>query len=327
MNGIEEPLKDLDRRFVGALLGVAFGDALGAAVEGMSSESIRRQYGVIRDFLPSERGLGRYTDDTQMTLALALSMIRVGDVDGADCAHGYGELFAPERGYGRSAAAVLEALREGADYRRTGTMLFAGGSYGNGAAMRIAPVGLVFGHGNAQLLRQKVFEAVRCTHVHPEALDGAMVQALAVGLMASAERGCLPEPGGFADRLRELCRTDRLRRRMRRVAELLRSGATADEAARVIGTGIASAEAVPTAIFVALRHGEDPEEALVRAVALGGDTDTIAAMVGAVVGALHGAERFPKRWYETLENGPFGRDEIIRVARKLAQLAHGHEGG
>lgn len=321
MNRNETPDENLEQRFVGALLGTAFGDTLGAAVEGMSSAAIRAEYGEIRDFLPGERGLGRYTDDTQMTLALALSMIRVGDIEGVDCARIYGEFFDPERGYGRSAAAVLEALRNGADYRRTGTMLFAGGSFGNGAAMRIAPVGLVFGPKDAELLRRKVFEAVRCTHVHPEAVEGAMAQALAVGLMSRVECGYLPEPERFVERLRKACRTERLRRRMQQVGELLRAGASADEAALVLGTGVASVESVPTAIFVALRCGEDPEEAIVRAVALGGDTDTIAAMVGAMVGALHGVERFPKRWYEGLENGSFGRDEIIRVARKLVQLA------
>ena len=93
--------KDREDRYVGALLGTAYGDALGAGVEGWSRGEILRRFGEVRDFLP-QRGAGRYTDDTQMTLALALSLIRVGDVDGADCARSYAELFEPERGYGRS---------------------------------------------------------------------------------------------------------------------------------------------------------------------------------------------------------------------------------
>jgi poly(ADP-ribose) glycohydrolase ARH3 len=311
---------DREERFVGAMLGTAYGDALGAGVEGVSRSEIRERFGEVRDFLP-HRGAGRYTDDTQMTLALALSLIRVGDVDGADCARRYEELFEPERGYGRSAAAVLEALRGGADYRRTGTMFFAAGSFGNGAAMRIAPVGLVFGSGDPDKLRAKVFEAVRCTHVHPEAVDGATIQALAVSLMAHYDGRAPVDSAGMLKRLRKVCRTEALHRKLRDAEDLLADRASDDEAIRVLGTGVASAESVPAAIFTALRHGADPEEALVRAVGLGGDTDTIAAMTGALMGALHGRDHFPRRWFDTLENGRHGRDEIILAARRLALMA------
>jgi len=317
---------DREERFVGALLGTACGDALGSGVEGMAREEIRGRFGDVRDFLP-ERGKGRYTDDTQMTLALALSLIRVGEVDGADCALSYAELFEAERGYGRSAAAVLEALRGGADYRRTGTLFFPGGSFGNGAAMRIAPVGLVFGAIGGERLREKVFEAVRCTHVHPEAVDGASVQALAVSLMLRCEGGRLPDAFGTFERLREVCRTERLRRKLRDAEALLVGGGSDAEAVRVLGVGVASAESVPAAVFTALRYGADPEEALVRAVGLGGDTDTIAAMTGALVGALHGPDSFPRRWFDDLENGPLGRDDIIRISRRLAHVTEGNKTG
>jgi poly(ADP-ribose) glycohydrolase ARH3 len=313
--------KDREERFVGALLGTAFGDALGAGVEGMSRGEIRDRFGEVRDFLP-QRGAGRYTDDTQMTLALALSLIRVGDVEGADCARSCAELFEPERGYGRSAAAVLAALRAGADYRLTGTMFFAEGSFGNGAAMRIAPVGLVFGALEAERLREKVFEAVRCTHVHPEAIDGAAIQALAVSLMARSPCRKMADTEGIFECLREACRTKALRRKLREAEALLVNGGTDDDAVRILGTGVASAESVPAAIFTALRYGADPEEALVRAVGLGGDTDTVAAMTGALVGALHGRDSFPGRWFEGLENGLRGRDEIVGIALRLARVGY-----
>lgn len=314
--------KDREERFVGALLGTAYGDALGAGVEGMGRTEIRERFGEVRDFL-LQRGAGRYTDDTQMTLALALSLLRTGDVDGADCARSYAEMFEPERGYGRSAAAVLEALRAGADYRKTGDMFFAEGSYGNGAAMRIAPVGLLFGSSDAEDLRVKVFEAVRCTHVHPEALDGAMVQALAVDFMARSGERKMPESGRLFERLRSICLTDVFQRKLHDAEALFRSGASDEEAARVLGTGVASSESVAAALFTALRYGADSEEALVRAVGLGGDTDTIAAMTGSLVGALHGGEAFPRRWFDALENGLHGRDEIVRIGRRLAQLSGG----
>lgn len=305
-------------KFAGALLGTAFGDTLGAPVEGMSAGHIRRSHGDVRDFLPVDGAVGRYTDDTQMTLALARSIVRCGGVDGADCARSYAELYEPERGYGRSAHAVLAALRQGADYRETGTLFFPEGSFGNGGAMRIAPVGLVYGSQAPQRLRELVFQALRCTHIHPEAVDGAVVQARAVGRMVALPEGGFPGIAPFLSELSALCRTAALQHALKKTGELLETGASDGEVGDRLGTGVSSAESVPAALFIFLRHGAEPEEALVRAVGLGGDTDTVAAMVGALCGALHGAGRFPRRWYEGLENGPRGRDEIVKVARELA---------
>lgn len=307
-------------RFVGALLGTAYGDGLGAAVEGLAAGEIRSRYGEVRDFLPGRGAIGRYTDDTQMTLALARSIVRRGGVDAADCSRSYAEHYQPERGYGRSAHAVLTALQEGADWRETGTMFFPEGSYGNGGAMRIAPVGLLYSNESPEWLREAVFDAIRCTHVHPEAVDGALIQARAVGRALASPRGELPVAGPRLDELTFLCRTDVFRRKLGEVRGLLDRAAGDDEAGARLGSGVSSAESVPAALFIFLRYGADPEEALVRAVALGGDTDTIAAMVGALCGALHGAEAFPRRWYEGLENGRDGRDEIVAVAERLARV-------
>lgn len=319
MESEKEPLApggDFAERCVGSLLGTAFGDALGAAVEGMDGATIRERHGAVRDFLPSGGEAGRYTDDTQMTLALTHSLVRCGGVDGADCARSYAEFFEAERGYGRSASAVLEALRGGADYRQTGTMFFAEGSFGNGAAMRIAPLGLLFGPVDVDALRCGVFEAVRCTHVHPQAIDAATVQALSVALMASAPMGRPPQAQGILVPLLAACRTDALRRAVAQVGKLLREGATDAHAATVLGTRVTAVESVPAALFAALRYAADPEEALINAVGMGGDTDTIAAMTGALVGALHGPDGFPRRWHNTLENGP----AIVRAALALAKL-------
>ncbi len=64
---------------------------------------------------------------------------------------------------------------------------------------------------------------------------------------------------------------------------------------------------------------------VIRAVGFGGDTDTIGAMAGALAGALHGRSWIPPRWYDNIENGPGGRDEMVRVARRLAGLSCGRE--
>ncbi|HKJ04308.1 MAG TPA: ADP-ribosylglycohydrolase family protein [Geopsychrobacteraceae bacterium] len=305
-------------RFVGCLLGSAFGDALGAAVEMQSCGDIRQQFGQVRDFLPHDKGFGCYTDDTEMTLALARSLIVRGQVDAAVCSRHYAEAFSPERGYGRSAVKIIEALAEGADYRQTGTMLFSQGSFGNGAAMRIAPVGLLYRDASEKILRQAVFDAVCCTHVHPEAVEAASLQALSVALLSKLPVGEKPDTLAIVEQLERTCRFEPLVQSLRMVTELLRTAVGGDKVARCFGCGVRSSDSWPPALWAALRFADDPEEAIIQAVNLGGDADTIGAMTGALVGALHGDGWFPSRWFGLLENGPDGRDEIISVAEDLA---------
>jgi poly(ADP-ribose) glycohydrolase ARH3 len=77
---------------------------------------------------------------------------------------------------------------------------------------------------------------------------------------------------------------------------------------------------VAAALWAFLRYGKTPEECIIRAVGFGGDTDTLGAMAGALVGALHGSSWIPARWYDNIENGVHGRDEIVALAQRLATL-------
>ncbi len=309
-------------RFVGSLLGCAFGDVLGAPVEMQSRAEILQQHpGLLRDFISSERGLGFgcYTDDTEMTLALARSLIRSSGVDGVDCAAAYAESFSPQRGYGRSAVQVLTALQQGADWRQTGTMLFAEGSFGNGGAMRIAPIGLLYGQQDYLLLYAKVKAAVWMTHTHAEGIDAALLQARAIGLLLAAEK--IPDREKFLEQLLWYAPESIFNGKLELLATLLAQQAGAAQVAETFGCGVRSRESWPPALWAALRYIDDPEEAIIQAVNLGGDTDTVAAMTGALVGALHGEHWFPQRWFEQLENGPHGRDELISVAVQLAGVS------
>ncbi len=306
-------------RFIGSMLGCAFGDVLGSAVEMQSRCEILQQHpDLVRDFLPSERGhdIGCYTDDTELTLALARSIVRCRGVDGADCAAAYAEAFTPQRGYGRSAVAVLTALQQGADWRSTGTMLFADGSFGNGGAMRIAPIGLLYGQLDYLLLYAKVKAAVWMTHTHTEGIEAALLQARAVGLMLNADG--LPDAHEFTRQLLWYAPESILNSKLELLSELLRQQASADAVVEAFGCGVRSADSWPPALWAALRYIDNPEEAIIQAVNLGGDTDTIGAMTGALVGALHGDQWFPSRWYQQLENQQNGRDELISVAEQLA---------
>ena len=113
---------------------------------------------------------------------MATSLVEQGRVDAACVSAKYAEFCEPWRGHGGAAHLVMRALQHGADFRGTGLLQFPEGSFANGGAMRIAPVGLAYRHAVDDVLHRTVEDALLRTHVHPEAVDGAFVQSKAVAL-------------------------------------------------------------------------------------------------------------------------------------------------
>ncbi len=309
-----------EERGVGILLGTAVGDILGAPVEGYSRERLLAELGVIKDFIPSGRGYGNYTDDTEMTLALAGAIIEEGGVKAATCAEKYSLFYSPQRGYGAGAHQVLHALKGGADYRQTGRMTFPDGSFGNGGAMRIAPVGFVYRNAPDDVLYQAVYDAVMCTHVHPEGVDGAAVQARAIALLSHIEDAETLNPVAFLSTLKKIARTAVMRQKMDILMRLVERNDSPEAAILNLGNGIRASEAVPAALFASLCNYKDPEQAVINSVHLGGDADTIGAMCGAHMGALHGRGWIPLRWFRKIENEQNGREAMIDYGKALAKI-------
>jgi poly(ADP-ribose) glycohydrolase ARH3 len=289
-------------------------------VEGWSASEIREIYHEIRDYDQSNRGFGCYTDDTQMTLALAASLVEHRRADAERVSAKYAEYYEPWRGYGGGAHVVMQALRKGLDFRATGRMLFPEGSFANGGAMRIAPVGLAYRHAKDDLLREAVESALLCTHVHPEAIDGAVVQAKAVAIAATTGDPASFDPEKLLRVLRCVSKTDILQARLDTLVECLHHDDPDVYVIGRVGNGIRASQAVPAALWAFVRHSTAPEECVIHAVNFGGDTDTIGAMAGALAGALNGRSWIPTRWHDNIENGKRGRDEIVEVARQLARL-------
>jgi len=313
------PEPTIEDRCVGCLLGTACGDILGAGVEGWPAAEIREAFGELRDFADSGRGFGCYTDDTQMTLALAASLVECGGVDPKHVSGKYAEFYEGWRGYGVAAHRVMQALKHGADYRGTGRLQFPEGSFGNGGAMRIAPVGLAYRHADPDALHRAVEDALLCTHVHPEAIDGAFVQAKAVASAATTASADF-DPQRLLRELHEASRTAIVQAKLEALSRGLRGDDSDLFVIAKVGNGIRASEAVAAALWALLRYWRNPEECIIRAVGFGGDTDTVGAMAGALVGGLHGASWIPARWYDNIENGRHGRDEIVDLARELAVL-------
>jgi ADP-ribosylglycohydrolase len=237
---------------------------------------------------------------------MALSLVEVlfghGHVDQDALAAAFAARFAaePRRGYGGGARKLLTDITAGGDFRQLAPELFPGGSYGNGAAMRVAPLGAFFAGEGAERCVEQARLSARVTHTHPEAVDGAVVVALAAAT---------PVDGEGARWLEELCakvEAPKLRAGLVHAAEVPAS--EAHEAAESLGTGyaISAYDTVPFCMWMVAHHGDDFAQAMWLTAEGGGDVDTTCAIVAGVL-AAHGTMP-PPTWLERRE--PLPRDFV-----------------
>ncbi|MCA9794844.1 MAG: ADP-ribosylglycohydrolase family protein [Candidatus Eremiobacteraeota bacterium] len=262
----------------GALVGLAVGDALGFALEGLKPAAIRRRYG---EHHGRYRFLGRtgyVSDDTEQAVMVARSLLTRGQE-----AEDFGRrlfrwfLTAPP-GIGR---ATLRACLLRAVGVKRGTA-----SAGNGAAMRMAPVGLV--DWQAELVRQNAL----VTHTDPRAVDGALVVALAVHRLVRQEAADWPS---LSNLLPEL--DPRLQAAMQQSWQ----AAGDDTAAAELGTSGYVLHSVPVAFWALWRQPPDFLSGLQPLLRQGGDTDSNAAIAGALLGASFGFSSIPTELVDRLE--------------------------
>lgn len=299
----------LQDRFEGCLLGLAVGDALGGLFEAQSADAIRARFSTADELFAYPQQELWYTDDTQMTIGVCEALIADGEIVEESLCQAFVANYVPTRGYGRGARAVLDAMEEGRDYREIAERHFPGGSYGNGAAMRVAPVGLLFGDDRVKLWEQAKLSALP-THRHPLGIEGAQLLALAVGLCSRMERF---DRASFFAELIAACESPEYRDKLTQAAQVLSSGGIA-----ALGNQIEALHSVPTAIASFALSPESYQSAVSDVIFLGGDTDTLAAMTGALSGAFLGTNRLPSRLVELLESSPKGKDHLRLIARQLA---------
>jgi poly(ADP-ribose) glycohydrolase ARH3 len=191
---------------------------------------------------------------------------------------------------------------------------FPGGSYGNGAAMRVAPVGLLFRDRPETLWEQARLSALP-THVHPLGIEGAQLLALAVALCTQADPF---DRQAFFARLLDACVSPEFRGQLERAAAVR----SPDELSE-LGNRIEAVYSVPTALASFALTPDDFAATIGHVIFLGGDTDTIAAMAGALSGAYLGSQGVPRRLVDLLENSPKGGQYLLGVADRLFALHAG----
>lgn len=292
-------------KFTGCLLGTAIGDCLGAGREDSFD-------------IDETRDLGpRYTDDTAMMIGVSESLINCKGFNGDDMAERFIQNFLrePWRGYGWGPPRIFNMiLRKGRRWdERLDRELYPGGSFGNGAAMRVAPIGLFYCN-EPEKLRDVVPKASLITHSHELAIEGALLQAYAVALAVNMKFPYLNKDE-FLTKLRGIVKSRDYLEKLQAIERLLKDKADKWDVIRHLGNSIEALNSVPTAIYSFLSN-DNFEDTVVYAVSLGGDADTIAAMAGAIAGAYYGAKNIPLRWKEKLEN----KEYIEKLAEKLWEV-------
>lgn len=296
---------EMINRYEGAMLGVAVGDALGAPLEFMTAEEIRRKHGTVREMLGGgwlSVEPGEVTDDTQMTLAVAEGIL----ADGTD------PVIAPclmvganflrwfrthPKDVGGCCAAVLSRMNRQQDVylsdwheaAKAHDRASNGGTAGNGALMRAVYPALYYQPDKAQ---EAAADIARMTHWHDHSTKTVQRYTAAINTIVNTPTMTAGEARETAERI------------MADVREMLPAG-------KVEPTGYCVSSLI--CAMNAIRDTDNFEDALVAAVNMGGDADTIGAITGGLAGAIYGSYGIPLRWVNSLENEP---------NRKTVQLFH-----
>lgn len=303
--------RELDRRertvrALASLRGLATGDGLGAQF------AVPARLGALREReLPPAPW--RWTDDTEMACSVVAVLAGQGQIDQDALAASFAAHHDPGREYGRAVARMLRLMRqEGADWRESAAALFDGrGSWGNGAAMRIAPLGAWFADDPARAVEQAERSAF-VTHQHREAVAGAMAVAAAAALVAGGDDGTGPAAGDgsvpagvrLLASVIELVPRSAVQAGLRRAADMLDYQDVATVAA-VLGSGrrTSAHDTVPFTLWAAARHLDDYPGAFWTTAQAGGDVDTNCAIVGGIV-AARAAGAPPAQWAHRTEPLP-----------------------
>jgi len=282
----------LEDRYVGCLLGLGLGDALGAPHEGGPIERL------LWKAIGKSAGKMRWTDDTQMSLDLAESLIVNGKIDADDLARRFACSYRWSRGYGPGASKVLKRIRTGIPWGEASRSVYAEGSFGNGGAMRAPIVGLFY-HSQPAKLAVAAEASARVTHAHPLGVEGAVLLSEAIARALTAQSAF-----EILDALRVKSGSPEFQQRLDLSCSWLQSNESAEpnEVRSKLGNGISDVESCVTALYLALRFLDRPFSDLIGfVVRCKGDVDTIGSMAGALWGAANGATRLPAKALAKLE--------------------------
>lgn len=285
-----------------ALDGLSVGDAFG-------DQFFRPEYrGRLDDpdpFVPP--GQWPYTDDTEMALGIVDVLDRLGSIVQDELANVFARRFRidPYRGYGPGAVRLLSSITQGGNWRLEARMLFSGmGSFGNGSAMRVAPVGAYFATDGYATVAEQARLSAEVTHAHPDGIAGGIAIAVAAAYAWEhrARRAEVAVQRGLFDVVLDHTPLGDLRKGIEHAAAV-DSELSTRSAAKLLGNGVkvTCSDTVPFCLWSVARNLNNYEAAIWDTIRVGGDVDTTAAIVGGVVALATSETGIPAEWLSQRE--------------------------
>ncbi len=286
----------------GVMWGVLLGDALGRPYEGWPRDALPDLHVALRQRMTSPRAWS-HSDDGEMMLLLTASVVQHRTLHPRALLESMARNHEVARGYGRGTRAVFRHFLDTGDLFAAARAFWPEGSWGNGAVARAAPLAVLAQSEDAA--RQQAMASASSTHIHPHAMEGAALLSVVIHRALRGVSGNALIPESTASRFQTALQT------------MPPPDAPPATVARLLGTEVSALQSVPAALWAGI-FADSFQDALWRAVSLGGDTDTIGAMTGAIAGARFGACNIPSAWILALEK-PAQR-MVNRLAPELAAL-------
>lgn len=301
----------LQERARGVLLGLACGDALGRPVEFKSADQIATEHGTVTEMLGNgshRQPTGTITDDTEMALCIARSLANHGEFDPEDIADRFVEWYqAGPFDIGMMTADAIRQLNTGGSWNEAGQTVWKhrreGQNAGNGSVMRCCPYALAY-HDDPETLISVSRDSSAITHYDSRCQYGCAVLNLTISNLLHDQ----------ADPLRSAL--DRVKADAPDELVTALTGILDDVSETDLRTNGYVVTTLQTALYYALTAA-DTREAIIEAVNLGGDADTIGAITGAVAGARHGPGSLPSEWLDAIDE----REELETLAAQLIEVA------
>lgn len=254
-----------------------------------------------------------YTDDTQMALSIVEVLREFGEINQESLIRSFADHYEPGRGYGPAMHYLLRRIRAGEDWQAAAKGQFSGqGSWGNGAAMRVAPLGAYFADDLARVVEQARRSAA-VTHTHPEGVAGAIAVAIAAAYAHRLREAPPPSRAEYLDLILPHVPESEVATKIRRARDLP-EGTSVQHAIAVLGDSstISAQDTVPFTLWCVAQHLDHYEEAIWFTLSALGDRDTTCAIVGGIVSLYTGIEGIPADWRSAREPfpaWPFGEPE------------------
>lgn len=291
-------------RALNSLYGLWIGDAFGGNFEFEHVDWKRPKRAEASRELPSPTW--RYTDDTQMALSIYDVLKTNKEIQSDLLAKSFVENFDISRGYGLGAEQLLQDIQNGGEWQKLSTAMFDwSGSFGNGSAMRVAPIGAHF-CDDIQAVVENARRSSIVTHTHIDAIAGAISVALASAQTSLFQKqNQVPDRTTFWQTILENTPDSQVKEKIRIASTLGKTYSTQD-VAKLLGSGwnISAVDTVPFALWCAITHIDDFEEALWQTISVGGDTDTTGAIVGGIVASYQTRQALPQKWIDKCEPLP-----------------------